>query len=146
MVARGINCFEFDSVHGHTCDVEPFYPSIGTPNKVPIIDAAVAYTLPYTHKTYVVIARNALYVPSMDNYLVPPIILWEEVVNVRENPKRHFTYHKSRDNALTFLDSNLLIPLSLWGIFYFLQSKIPTLDEIKINRVCLQRLKILLRN
>ena len=46
MVVLGSNCFLFDGVHGRTWYVETFDTSIGTAKKVPIFDAAVAYTLP----------------------------------------------------------------------------------------------------
>ena len=76
MAVLGSTCLVFDDVHGSKCDIEPLYPSIGTANKVPIVDTEVAYTCLYTHATYVLIARNELYVPSMDNNLIPFFILW----------------------------------------------------------------------
>ena len=113
MVVLDRNCFVFDGVHGHKCDVDPFDPCIGTANKIPTVDAAVAYTCPYTHEIYVMIARNAFYVPSIDNSLTPPFILWEAEVNVSDTPEIHLTDPESRDRAIIFPDSNLLIPLSL---------------------------------
>ena len=62
-------------VHGRTCDVEPFDTYIITSKKVPIVGAAVDYTLTYTHETYVPISRNAVYVPSIDNNLISPFFL-----------------------------------------------------------------------
>ena len=45
MLVFGNNCFVFDSVHGSTVDVDPFDPSLGLSNKIPIIDSAVAYNI-----------------------------------------------------------------------------------------------------
>ena len=89
IVVLGMNSFVFDVVCVRTCDVEPFNTSIGTAKKVQIFDAAVAYTFPYTHEIYVLIARNMLYVPSMDNNIIPTFILQESGVSVCDNPKIH---------------------------------------------------------
>ena len=78
-------------VHGCTCDVDPFYPYIGAAKKVPIVYSEVAYTCPYTQETYVLIARNALYVPSIDNNFIPRFILWEAGVNVCDTTKIHLS-------------------------------------------------------
>ena len=77
MVVLGVNCFVFDTVHGRTCDVEPFNRTLGTAKQVPIVDAALAYDCPYSQQTYLLIVRNALYIKSMMNNLIPPFILQE---------------------------------------------------------------------
>ena len=81
MIVLGKHCFVFDNIHGQTCEVQPFDPSLGTVKEVPIVDAAVAYDCPYTHKTYLLMFRNALHVPSMDNNLIPPFIMHEAGLN-----------------------------------------------------------------
>ena len=75
MVVLGKNSFVFDSVLGKHCDVQPFDPTIGQATKVPIVDTAIAYDCSYTHKTYLLVARNILFMPSMKNNLIPPFIL-----------------------------------------------------------------------
>ena len=74
MIVIGKHSFIFDSVHGRNCDVQPFDPSIGTAKQVPIVDAAIAYDCPHTHKTYLLLTRNALYVPTLEHNLIPPFI------------------------------------------------------------------------
>ena len=54
---------------------------------VPIVDAAVIYDDPYTRKKYLLIARNALHVPSMQHHLVPPFVLREAGLIVNKTPK-----------------------------------------------------------
>lgn len=66
MVVLGKHCFVFDNIHGKTCEVQPFDPSLGTVKAVPIVDTAISYDCPYTHKTYILMIRNALHVPTMD--------------------------------------------------------------------------------
>ena len=87
LVFHDRNRFVLNRVHVHTCDVETFNLSIGKSKKVQIIDAAVAYTFPYTHETSILITRNAFYVPSMDNNLIPPFVIWESRVHVCDTPK-----------------------------------------------------------
>ena len=90
MVVLGKHCFVFDAgIHGKTCTVEPFNPSIGTAKKVPIVDAAIAYDCPYLHKTFLLIVRNALYIPSMldHNLIIPPFILREAGLEVKDTPR-----------------------------------------------------------
>jgi len=131
MIVLGKHCFVFDNVHGQTCEVQPFDPSLGTVKKVPIVDAAIAYDCPYTHKTYILMFRNALHVPSMDNNLIPPFIMREAGITVNDIPKIHANDPESKDHSIAFPDTDLRIPLQLWGIFSFFHSRIPTSDEIK---------------
>ena len=53
MTVLGEHCFVFDNIHGQTCKVQPFDPSLGTVKEVLIVDAAVAYDCPYTHNTFI---------------------------------------------------------------------------------------------
>ena len=75
MLVFGKKCFVFYSVHGRNVDVAPFDSSLSLSKKIPIVDAAVVYVCPYTHKTYILLDRNALHIPSIDNNLVPPFIV-----------------------------------------------------------------------
>ena len=131
MIVLGKHCFVFDNIHGQTCEVQPFDPSLGTVKEVPIVDAAVAYDCPYTHKTYLLMFRNALHVPSMDNNLIPPFIMHEAGLIVNDVPKIHADDPEIKDHSIAFPDTDLRIPLQLWGIFSFFHSRIPTPDEIR---------------
>ena len=65
MVLLGKHAFIFDGASGRTCNVQPFDPSLGAKRDIPIRDGALAYDCPHTHKTYILIVRNALSVPSL---------------------------------------------------------------------------------
>jgi hypothetical protein len=130
MVVLGKNCFIFDNVHGRTCEVEPFDRTLGTAKHVPIVDAAISYDCPYTHHTTLLIVRNALYIPSMFNNLIPPFILREAGIKVKDIPKIHVDDPDETDHSLYFPDDNIRIPLQLCGIFSFFHTRSPTLDEI----------------
>ena len=68
-------------------DVATFAEAAGSLSKVPIVDAAIAYDCPRTHQTYILIVRNALYVESMKENLIPPFIPREAGLIVNECPK-----------------------------------------------------------
>ena len=54
---------------------------------VPVVTAAVSYDCKYTGKTFILVKYNALYFRNMDTYLVPPIMMRLEVLDVDDSPK-----------------------------------------------------------
>ena len=130
MVVLGSNCFVFDGIHGKTCTVEPFDPTIGTKKSVPVVDAAIAYDCQYQHKTFLFIIRNALHIPDIEHNLIPPFIMREAGLIVKDTAKIHIADPDSSDHAISFPDIDLRVPLQLWGVFSFFHSRMPTSDEI----------------
>ena len=114
---------------GKKVDVSPFTPDY-KPLTVPLVDAMVKYDNPYNGKSYILVLQNALYVPLMDNNLIPPFMLRIMGVTVNDIPKIHKEDPTVDDHAITFMEMGFRIPLSLWGIFsYFLTSK-PAHDDL----------------
>ena len=114
---------------GKKVDVSPFMPDC-KPLMVPLVDATVKYDNPYNGKSYILVLHNALYVPLMDNNLIPPFMLREMGATVNDIPKIHKEDPTVDDHAITFVEMGFRIPLSLWGIFsYFPMSK-PTHDDL----------------
>ena len=66
MMIVGKNAFIFEST-GLTCEAKPFSEDLGIIKNIPIVDAAVAYDCPYTHECYILLLRNALYLPSLEH-------------------------------------------------------------------------------
>lgn len=66
----------------------PDYPAM----KAKMVDAAVKYECPYTGVSYILIIRNAIYVPSMSNNLIPPFIMRECGITVNDVPKILYNY------------------------------------------------------
>ena len=64
MIVLCDHAYIFDNVNNNTCDVLPFDPALGKSTKVPIVDGAVAYDCPATQRTYLLIFKNALHVPT----------------------------------------------------------------------------------
>ena len=125
---------------GKKVDVSPFTPDY-KPLTVPLVDAMVKYDDPYNGKTYILVLRNVLYVPLMDNNLIPPFMLMdnnlippfmlrEMGVTVNDIPKIHKEDPTVYDHAITFLETGFRIPLSLWGIFSYFPTSKPTHDDL----------------
>ena len=129
MVVLGSNAYIFES-SGRTCNVKPFDSKLGTSTNIPIVDGAICYECPYTGKTYVLIARNALYIKHLRNNLIPPFIMREGGLVVNETPKIHSNYPSIEDHSITFPDSSLRIPLQLSGIFSYFHSRKPSEREL----------------
>ena len=73
---------------GKNVDVSPFTPDY-KPLTMPLVDAMVKCNNPYNRKSYILVLRSGLYVPSMDNNLIPPFMLREMGVTVNDVPKIH---------------------------------------------------------
>ena len=86
MVVVGSQCVIFD-ITGLTCTVNAFTELTGKIEKVPIVDAAVAYKCPYLAKTFVLLFRNVLNIPEIRHNLLPPFIVREAGHFLDECPK-----------------------------------------------------------
>ena len=61
------------SESGETAEVNAYKPDY-SPREIPIVDEALKFESPYDGKTYMLVIRHALYVPSMTNSLTPPFM------------------------------------------------------------------------
>ena len=129
MIVLGKHCFPFEST-GKTCSVKPFSSELGIAENVPIIDGAIAYEEPYTGETFILLMRNALYIPTMDINLIPPFILRAGGVIVNDVPKIHCNDPMVTDHCISFRTHELTIPLQLQGTFSFFHHRVPTMDEL----------------
>ena len=75
------------SYSGRQAQVNAFSSDLPAINSVPIVDAAILYECPYTHVKYILVARNVLYILTLDHHLVAPFILREAGLIVDDIPK-----------------------------------------------------------
>ena len=132
MIVLGKHAYIFEHT-GRSCTVTPFTMSLGAATNVPVVDAAVAYECPYTFKTYILIARNALHIPQMENNLVPPFIMRAGGVTVSDTAKIHCKEPTADDHCIVFGEGgedDLRIPLQHFGIFSYFHTRKPTEDEL----------------
>ena len=122
---------------GEITEVSPFTPDYSS-MQIRVINAAVQYDCVYTGKSYILVIRNALHVPSMKHSLLPPFILREAGSMVNETPKIHVDEPTIDDHSITFPETGFRIPMSLWGIFsYFPMSKLTAATIQESEEVCL---------
>lgn len=129
MAVVGRNAYVI-SESGKTVEVSPFSPDY-QPMTVPLVDAAVVYESPFDAKRYLLVIRNALSVPSMAHNLLPPFLLREAGIIVNDTPKIQMPDPTEDDHAIIVPDSDLRIPLSLWGIFSYFPTCEPTVDDLE---------------
>jgi hypothetical protein len=130
MVVVGKHCFVVEWT-GRTAIVNPFTPDYEALTKVPIVDAAILYECPFSGKEHILLVRNALHVPAMENNLIPPFIMREAGITVNDTPKIQLREPTVDDHAIIFEDDNFKIPLSLWGIFSYFPTSAPTNQQLE---------------
>lgn len=118
---------------GRYADVNGFSQELDSLRKVPIVDAAIAYDCPFSLKSYILVARNVLYVQSMTHNLIPPFIMREAGVQVNEVAKIHAKNPSVEDHSIYFEDEQLRIPLALWGIFSYFPTRKPVEDDNELS-------------
>ena len=114
---------------GKTVSVNPFSPDF-KPLNVPLVDGATLYDCPHSMQTYVLVFTNALLVPSMNHNLVPPFILREAGIQVKDIPKIHVPNPTPDDHTIIIPHAKLRIPLHLNGIFSYFTCRKPTPGEL----------------
>ena len=129
MVVLSKHSFIFES-SGKTCNVSPFAKELGVASNVPIVDGAIAYDCPTSRETYILIVRNALYMPSMEINLIPPFIMRAGGVQVNDIPKIHCDDPTKHDHCISFNDIDLRIPLQLFGTFSYFHTRKPMAQEL----------------
>ena len=129
MVVVGNNCLIIEW-SGRTAIVNPFTPEYEALPEVPIVDAAVMYECPVSGKEHILLVRNALHVPAMEQNLIPPFVMREAGIVVNDTPKIHMKNPTIEDHSIYFADSNFRIPMALWGTFSYFPTRLPTNDEL----------------
>ena len=97
---------------------------------LPIIDAAVAYDYPITNQTFILVARNVLYVPAMDHNLILPCVMREAWLTVNDTPMIHIKEPTLLDHAIICDESDLHIRLHFHGILSCFKTRAQTSEEI----------------
>ncbi len=110
---------------GRIADVNAFTPDY-EPMQLSIVDAAIQYDCPYDRQSYILVIRNDLHVPSMENNLLPPFVMREAGIKVYDTPKTQVTEPTIEDHSITFPETGFRIPLSLWGMFSYFPTTKPT--------------------
>ena len=97
---------------GCSANVQLYSPDYKA-QKIPIVDAALLYECPFSGKMVVLVVRDALHVPEMEINLIPPFILSEAGVQIKDVPKIHVPDPSVDDHAIVFKETGFRIPMGL---------------------------------
>ena len=99
---------------------------------VPIVNVALEYDCPKSLKTYLLIVKNALHIPSMKHNMIPQFILREAGLEVNDIPRIHIRDEVTRESqSIIMTRVDLRIPLQLSGVFSYFESRSLTDREIE---------------
>jgi hypothetical protein len=118
-------CAYIISDTGRVADVKAYTPDYDS-MQIRIVDAAVKYECPYSGTAYILVIRNALHVPSMQNNLIPPFMMREAGITVHDTPKMQVSDPTEKDHSIYFPETRFRIPMSLWGVFSYFPTSQPT--------------------
>ena len=93
-------------------EVNPFTPAY-KPIKAHIVDAPLQYDSPHDRKSYILVVRNALHVPSMCNNSLLTFMLREAGIIVNNKAKIHTMSPMAEDHAIIFPEIGFTIPMML---------------------------------
>jgi hypothetical protein len=110
---------------GRVADVKAYTPDYDS-MQIRIVDATVKYECPYSGTGYILVLRNALHVPSMQNNLIPPFMMREAGITVYDTPKMQVSDPTEKDHSLYFPETSFRITMSLWGVFSYFPTSQPT--------------------
>ena len=118
---------------GRSVSVSGFTDKLGKAIRVPVVDAAVEYVCDKTGKTFIMLLRNALYVPEMIPCLLHPIMMRLVGVSVDECPKFLSSHPTEVNHLIYFEKEDIRIPLQLSGIISCLPCRYPGEREMEEN-------------
>ena len=101
---------------GRTVSVKGFSDELGQPLLVPVVDGIVTYECEYTGNVVLLMIRNALHLPSMNNHLIPPFMMRLAGLEVNECAKFLVKSPKIHHHSIYFPEDKFRIPLFLAGI------------------------------
>ena len=114
---------------GNKVDVSAFTPDY-KPLTVEVVDAAVRYECPYSNTVAMLVIRNALHVPAMQHNLLPPFMMREAGIHVKDTPKIQIDDPSIEDHSIYFKETGLRIPLSLDGVFSYFPTNKPSEEKL----------------
>ena len=126
---------------GRFVSVRGFTDELGAPIRVPVVSGVIAYECKLTGKKYLLHVRNSLHIPSMNNHLIPPIMMRLAGVIVNECPKFLSRTPSIEDLSIYFPEENLRFPLLLSGTTSYLpvvnsKFEVDNLDLLELTPQC----------
>jgi hypothetical protein len=79
--------------------------------EIEIGDVAMAYDDPILLRTYLLVMRNALLIPTMDHNLLPPFLIREASLFIDETPKFQSTSLSRNNHTICDDETGMMIDL-----------------------------------
>ena len=114
---------------GKVVNVGPFTDQLGKLKDVPIVDCVVAHDCPYSKRTFFLAMYNTLYIPKMNENLVPPFTLRRQGNVVNDIPKIQLDAPSEMDHCIILDDNRIHIPLQLIGTMSYFKTRMTSIDE-----------------
>ena len=99
------------------------------------VSAALAYTLPETGETVILVIHQAVHHPTLDHHLLSPMQMRLNDVIVNDCPKFLTENPSATDHAIVVTgdtsDDKLVIPLSLKGVTSVFPTRKPSIQEFE---------------
>ena len=132
MCVLGKHCYLLTKLEtAQTVSVGVFSKSARDLNNVPIVDTMLANDCERTNQVYLLVLRNALYIESMDDNLIPPFILQEDGITVDKRVKIHCGDSGTKeDPTIQEGATGLFITMQLRNIFFYFLSRKSNLDDL----------------
>ena len=130
MITMGKHCHIIQYTGQHAI-VHGFTEELPALDKVPLVDVLFAYDCVHTLKTYLLVARNALYIPRNVHNLIPPFLMREAGLRVNEEPKCQAYHPTIESHSIYDEETRLRIHLKLNGTFSYFPTRAPTASEVE---------------
>ena len=122
-------CTVFEDT-GRRMDVSGYKGGEATDFGIPVRNVICAHDCPFTKKTILCVAKNALQISGIRANLIPPFIMREAGLVVKETPKIHCHEPSIEDHSIYDPRTRVRIHLSLQGVFSGFETRALTQDEI----------------
>ena len=99
--------------------------------KVSILYAAVQYTCQYMAQVYVLVFKDALSVPSIENNLIPPFIMRESDMEVKNTAEINAMDTSVEDHSIYFPNFDIRITLFLHSVLSYFPKYKPSLVTLE---------------
>ena len=117
---------------GSTTEVRALYDEVEKLESAPIVDYDLAYNCPKTLKTYLIIVKNYLHIPSMQQNLIPLFIMREAGLEVNDLPRIKIRDEATREShSIMITQVDLRIPIQLSDVLSYFESLSLTDKEIE---------------
>ena len=130
---------------GRTTEGRAFSDEMDNIESMPIVDAALAYDCPKTLKTYLLILKNALHIPSIQHNLILLFIMIGDGLEVNDVPRIQNLDEVIRElHSIMLPQIDLMMPLCISGVFSYFNHNILRIRRLRTVKLWIWSLLLLI--